>query len=119
MNNIANTIGVIAGVITSLTIIISAVIKVIDKTIFKPMFKRLDKLDKKIDNNRKDDLRYKILSFASDLRNGIGKTRQEYETIFMFYDKYELLIKTLEETNGYLETEMEYIKRQYNSLMNK
>ena len=119
MNNIANTIGVIAGVITSLTIIISAVIKVMDKTIFNPMFKRLDKLDKKIDNNRKDDLRYKILSFASDLRNGIGKTRQEYETIFMFYDKYELLIKTLEETNGYLETEMEYIKKQYNSLMNK
>ena len=61
-------------------------------------------------------MRYTILSFASDLRNGVAKTRQEYETIFAFHDDYEMLIEHLKEKNGYLETEMDYIILQYNSL---
>lgn len=119
MDNIIDIITKLSGLITCITVITGAVTWIINKVLFKPINEKLDRLDKKIDYNKKDDLRYTILSFAGDLRNGIAKTRQEYETIFMFYDKYETIIKSLNEKNGYLETEMEFIKTQYSCLMGK
>ena len=73
----------------------------------------VDKVSEKIDGNEKDNLRFQILSFSSELRNGATKTRQEFETIFVFYDKYESLIKKLGQSNGYLDSEFEYIKEQF------
>jgi len=119
MNNMIDLVKTISAFITALTVIGGAVIWVIKKFIFKPMEKELQKLGDKIDMNRKDELRYTVLSFAGDLRNGIPKTRQEYETIFAFYDKYEQLIESLQEKNGYLEVEMDYVKTQYKNLLHK
>ena len=119
MNNILDLLKTISAFITALTVIGGAVIWIIKKFIFKPMEKELQSLGEKIDINRKDELRYTVLSFAGDLRNGIPKTRQEYETIFSFYDKYEKLIEQLQEKNGYLEVEMDYVKNQYKNLINK
>ncbi len=73
----------------------------------------LQPISEQIDNNEKDRLRFEILSFASDLRNGINKTRQEFETIFTYYDKYENIIRKLKMHNGYLDTEFEFIKLKY------
>lgn len=73
----------------------------------------LQPISEQIDNNEKDRLRFEILSFASDLRNGINKTRQEFETIFAYYDKYENIIRKLKMHNGYLDTEFEFIKLKY------
>lgn len=73
-------------------------------------------ISEQIDENEKDRLRFEILSFAGDLRNGIFKTRQEFETIFIFHDKYETIIEKLKEHNGYLDTEFEYIKEKYKEL---
>lgn len=64
-------------------------------------------------NNEKDNLRYKVLSFASSLRRGEKHTTQEFETIFHFHDKYEKIIAERNETNGYLHEEFEYIKNEY------
>lgn len=119
MNDIIDLLKTISAFITALTVIGGAVIWIIKKFIFKPMEKQLQNLGDKIDSNRKDELRYTVLSFSGDLRNGIAKTRQEYETIFAFYDKYEQLIESLREKNGYLEVEMEYIKTQYKNLLHK
>ena len=119
MNDIIEFIKTISAFITALTVIGGAVIWVIKKFIFKPMEMQLQNLSDKIDINRKDELRYTVLSFAGDLRNGIAKTRQEYETIFAFYDKYEKLIENLNEKNGYLEVEMDYVKMQYKNLLHK
>lgn len=119
MINMLDLLKTISAFITALTVIGGAVIWIIKKFIFKPMEQQMTKLGDKIDNNRKDELRYTILSFAGDLRNGIPKTRQEYETIFAFYDKYELLIHQLNEKNGYLEVEMEYVKNQYKNLLHE
>lgn len=119
MNELLDLLKTISAFITALTIIGGAVIWIIKKFIFKPVQKQLNDLGDKIDGNRKDELRYTILSFAGDLRNGIPKTRQEYETIFAFYDKYEQLIEQLNEKNGYLEVEMEYVKAQYKNLLHK
>lgn len=116
MNNFLDIVLRIGGLITAITTIVGALTWLLNKMIFKPMGQKLDALDRKIDMNKKNDLRYTILSFASDLRNGVAKTRQEYETIFAFYDNYETLIERLKEKNGYLETEMDYIVIQYNSL---
>ena len=119
MNDIIDLLKTISAFITALSIIGGAVIWIIKKFIFKPMEKQLENLSNKIDANKRDELRYTILSFAGDLRNGIAKTRQEYETIFAFYDKYEKLIENLQEKNGYLEAEMEYVKNMYKNLINK
>lgn len=116
MDNFFDIVLRLGSLITAMTTIIGILGVLLNKIVFKPMGQKLDALDRKIDMNKKDDLRYTILSFASDLRNGVAKTRQEYETIFAFHDDYELLIEHLKEKNGYLETEMEYIILQYNSL---
>ena len=112
----------IASYLTALGIIIKAVDSIFDKKT-KSIKDEIKKTNKKIDSNEKDDLRYKILSFANSLHNGGNHTRQEYETIFLFYDKYEVIIKSLNETNGYLETEMQFIrdcyKRTYMVFRNK
>lgn len=79
----------------------------------KLLNKNLNPLMSKIDNNEKDRLRFEILSFANSLRNGNKHTRQEFETIFFFYDKYETIINELKQKNGYLEEEMEFIKECY------
>jgi hypothetical protein len=102
----------IASYITAVGIIIKAVDSIFDKKT-KPIKTEVENTNKKIDSNEKDNLRYKILSFANSLHNGDNHTRQEYETIFLFYDKYEAIIKALELTNGYLETEMEFIRETY------
>lgn len=70
-------------------------------------------LSEQIDDNEKDRLRFEVLSFASDLRNNIKKTRQEFETIFAYHDKYEKIIEKLKIHNGYLDTEFDYIKLKY------
>lgn len=119
MNDIIDLLKTISAFITALTVIGGAVIWIIKKFIFKPMEQQFKDLGDKIDINRKDELRYTVLSFAGDLRNGIPKTRQEYETIFSFYDKYETLIEALQEKNGYLEVEMEYVRNQYKNLLHK
>ncbi len=105
----------VASYITAIGVIVKAVDKVFDKKM-KLIKTEIQNTNKKIDNNEKDDLRYKILSFANSLHNGDSHTRQEYETIFMFYDKYEAIIKALDITNGYLETEMEFIRKTYEVL---
>ena len=116
MNNFFSIVLKLGSFITAITAILGTLTWLLNKIVFKPMGQKLDALDRKIDKNKKDDLRYTILSFAGDLRNGVAKTRQEYETIFAFYDDYETLIEHLKEKNGYLETEMECIILQYNSL---
>lgn len=102
----------IGSYISAVIIIIRAIDSIFDKKM-TPLKTEIVNTNKKIDNNEKDDLRYKILSFANSLHNGDNHTRQEYETIFMFYDKYEAIIKSLEITNGYLETEMAFIRKTY------
>ena len=82
-------------------------------TLNKLLNKKLDPISNKIDNNEKDRLRYEILTFANSLRNGNKHTRQEFETIFYFYDKYEEIISQLKLKNGYLEEEMKFVKESY------
>lgn len=67
-------------------------------------------------DNQRLQYRYEICNFAGDLRNGIIKTREEFQAVFEMYDKYELLIEKLKQTNHYIDNEMEYIAEQYKLL---
>jgi len=69
--------------------------------------------------SEKDSLRYKILSFASSIRRGELHTTQEFETIFHFHDKYEMLIDKLGETNGFTHSEFLFIAEEYKKLKSK
>lgn len=92
---------------------ISAIVGALTGILNKLLNSKLDPISNKIDNNEKDRLRYEILTFANSLRNGNKHTRQEFETIFYFYDKYEEIISQLKLKNGYLEEEMKFVKESY------
>lgn len=106
----------LSAYLTALGVISKAVSKMLEKKITpiqEEIKEEIKSTHEKIDHNEKDSLRYKILSFANSLHNGDSHTRQEYETIFFFYDKYETIIKRLEVENGYLEIEMAFIRETY------
>ena len=67
-------------------------------------------------DNQRLQYRYAICNFAGDLRNGIKKTREEYQAIYEMHDKYEDLIKQLGLKNHYIDNEMIYIDEQYKVL---
>lgn len=73
---------------------------------------------KESDKREMQRLRYECLCFASDLRKGIAKTRQEYEEIFRMEDSYYTLINLYKIPNGYMHEEMAYVHKQYQSLLN-
>ena len=76
----------------------------------------LDLKLKSFRDNQRLQYRYEICSFAGDLRNGIHKTRQEFEAIFEMYDRYEDIVKKLKQKNSYIDNEMAYIQEQYKLL---
>lgn len=80
------------------------------------MSKMLDVKLKGLYDNERLQYRYEICSFAGDLRNGIKKTREEFEAVFEMYDKYEVLIEKLKLKNSYINSEMAYISEQYKLL---
>ena len=102
---------IIVALITATPATITAIIALITNK-----NNRLEEISNKIDNNEKDHLRFEILSFAGDLRNGVVKTRQEFETIFAFYDKYEEIITALKVHNGYVDSEFDFIKEKFKEL---
>ena len=76
----------------------------------------LDSKLKSFRDNQRLQYRYEICSFAGDLRNGIHKTRQEFEAIFEMYDRYEEIVIKLKQKNSYIDSEMAYIKKKYDEL---
>lgn len=116
VNIICEVIGAVAMIIVAL--ISKNTNKKVDKisTLKEEFKKEIGTVSQKIDSNEKDYLRFQILSFAGDLRNGIKKTRQEFETIFTFYDKYEEIINELGMHNGYLDSEFDFVKEEYKKI---
>lgn len=102
--SIENIITLIASLLSSISVILGAVNKMLDK-----------KMNGMYDNLRLQ-YRYEICSFAGDLRNGIKKTREEFQAIFEMFDKYESFVKRLNQTNHYIDNEMSYIEEQYKKI---
>ena len=78
----------------------------------------IDDIKDAADRREMQRLRYECLCFASDLRKGDAKTRQEYEEIFRMEDTYNTLIDKHSIENGFMHEEMLFVHNQYRSLIN-
>lgn len=76
--------------------------------------KAVKKLDSKIDRNVVDDIRGEIVNFAEDLRQGMHKSKVQFQHIFEIYDKYHKM-----GYNSYITHEFDYINQKFNEIHNK
>lgn len=108
-----------------LIITISSVLGIFTGIVNKVFTKKLKPIEEKIEKHRLSNLRadmeewrYQVVSFASDLRKGVSKSRFEYEAIFTFMDEYEMAVEELGINNGLFEVESQFIKKSYKELDN-
>lgn len=116
-----DTLKNILGLIVSLSSVFGIFTGIINKMFSKKLKPLEDRIEQEHTDSIKKDmsqLRYTVVSFASDLHNGIPKTRFEFDAIFQFIAEYENIIKQLKIKNGLFEEEVVYIKQKYHELMN-
>ena len=94
--------------ITALVAIVGVFNKVVSKT--------FDIKLKSIMNRDRMQLRFQIVSFASDLRRNVPHTRYEYLSVFELIDEYNIICKELGIPNHAFESEVEYIDKKFQSL---
>ena len=116
------TLKEILGLIISLSTVFGIFTGIVNKLFsnkLKPIEARIDKEHE--DSIKKDmsQIRYTVVSFASDLHNGIPKTRFEFDAIFQFISEYENIIDQLGIKNGLFSEEVSYIKEQYRIVADK
>ena len=80
--------------------------------------------DKKINNltdmfvdKEIDDLRFKILDFASSISSGMKYNRESYDHILKIYGKYEKILEEHNMENGLVEESVKYIQSSYQELL--
>ena len=78
---------------------------------------QLEKQDAKIDNNEKDRIRFEILDFARTCRKHEKHTKEEFDHIFEQYDKYEVILASLEQPNGKVTQAMHFISEVYQKIL--
>lgn len=64
-----------------------------------------------------DDMRYKILDFASSVSSGRKFNRESYDHILKIYDKYEKILEEHNMENGLVEESIKYIQSSYQDLL--
>lgn len=94
--------------ISAIVIVIGTMNKVIDKT--------FDKKLRPLTNRDRMQLRFQIVSFASELHKGIPHTRDEYLAVFELIDEYTEICTQLGIKNHVFEAECQYIDKCFQSL---
>lgn len=64
-----------------------------------------------------DDLRYKILDFASSISSGKKFNRESYDHILRIYAKYENILEEHNMENGLVEESVKYIQSSYQEVL--
>ena len=112
--------------VLSLMISLSTVLGIFTGIVNKLFTKKLKPIEEKVEKNRLANLktnmeewRFQVVSFSSDLRKGITKSRFEFEAIFIFIDEYEEAVEELGITNNFFSEEVVYIKECYRELMKR
>ena len=103
-----NIIIEVSKYISALIIVLGAMKKVIDKT--------FDEKLRPLTNRDRMQIRYEIVSFASDLHKSIPHTRDEYLAIFEMIDEYKAICKQLDIQNHVFEAECQYIDKRFQEL---
>lgn len=112
--------------ILSLIVSLSAVFGIFTGIINKSFAKRLKPLENRIEEGEKNSmrhdlgqLRYLVVSFANDLRNGIPKSKFQFDAVFAFIDEYDEMINKLKIKNSLFHEEVAYIRDKYHELEDK
>lgn len=109
--------------ILSVIISLSTVLTIFTGIVNTLFDKKLKPIDEKIEKNRLDSVkedmrmaRYQVVKFASELRQGVKKTRYEFEAVAEFANSYEHAVKELGITNNFFTAEEDFIKDCYHKL---
>ena len=78
---------------------------------------KIDALDLKIDMNEVDHIRWEILDFANECREGRRHTKDEFEHIISLNTKYHTIITEHDMKNGLIDLEYAYIEHIYNKCL--
>lgn len=98
----------IAEFIGAVGIIVGAMTKTVEVV--------FDKKLKPLTNRDRMQLRFEIVSFASELHKGVPHTRDEYLAIFELIDEYKMICEQLEIKNHVFEEECKYIDNCFQNL---
>lgn len=112
----------VLGIIISLSTVLGIFTGIINKMFSKKLAPIESRIEQGEKNSMKHDLgqlRYLVVSFANDLRNGIPKSRFQYDAVFSFIDEYEEMIGKLNIKNGLFLEEENFIREQYRKLLDK
>lgn len=110
----------ILSIIISLSTVFGIFTGIINKTFskkLKPLEERIEQGEKNGMKHDMSQLRFTIVSFANDLRNGVVKSKPQFDAIFSFMDEYEEMIEKLHIKNGLFKEEEIYIREQYHKLI--
>ena len=80
---------------------------------------KIENLTKMFVDTEIDDMRYKILDFASSLSSGKKFNRESFDHILKIYQKYEKILEEYGLENGLVEESIKYIKSSYNEYLTK
>lgn len=112
----------IMGLIISLSSVLGIFTGIVNKLFsnkLKPVYERLKEDEDKALKQEMATCRFRVVTFAGELRRGVEHTRYEYESIFTFMDEYEECVERLKIENNYFAEESRYIRERYRELMNK
>lgn len=110
----------ILGLVISLSTVFGIFTAIINKMFskkLKPLENRIDESEKNSMKHDLGQLRYLVVSFANDLRNGVPKSRFQYDAVFGFISEYEEMITKLNIKNGLFMEEENFIREQYRKLV--
>ena len=116
METLKNVLGLIISISSVLGIFTGIINKMFSNKL-KPLEQRIEQGEKNSMKHDLGQLRYTIVSFANDLRNGVPKSRFQYDAIFSFIDEYEEIITQLNIKNGLFHEEKAYIHEEYRKLV--
>lgn len=115
IKDLSSVLGLIISIVSILGIFTGIVNKIFSKKL-KPIEDRLSADETKNTRNQMNNLRYRVVTFANDLHNGIKHSRYEYSIIFQFINDYETCIEKLGVSNHLFDEEVAFIEKCYREL---
>ena len=116
MDMVKNILGIVISLSTVFGIFTGIINKMFSKKL-KPIEDRIDQEHKDSVKHDMGQLRYLVVSFANDLRNGVPKSKFQFDAVFSFMDEYDEMIDQLHIKNGLFREEETYIREQYRKLI--
>lgn len=114
-----DTLKSILTIIISMSTVIGIFSKVVSNIFskkLKPLEDRMTKNEEKALRDQMNSLRYRVVTFANDLHNGVNHSRYEFEIIFTFIDEYERIVEELGLHNNYFTEECTMIRECYRNI---